>query len=262
MSEAVQWADAPRIPQLEEGEVHVWRAFEVDAARLLSQLGPTLSQDERARAGRLQVARERDRFVVARGVLRDILGRYLRVSPADIRFEYSEAGKPELASLGNVERIRFNVTHSGELALYGIARERQIGVDIERVRPFRKLERIAERFFAASEWSALRLLPADLRDEGFFNCWTRKEAFLKATGVGVAYPLSSFAVTLRPGEPARFLELGPDVVGRTHWSLAHLAPASGYVGALCFEGPIRLVRYFGWRSSNAGLVGSQESSAG
>lgn len=261
MNEALQWVDAPPWPQLEEGEVHVWRAFEADAARVLSQLGPTLSDDERAKAGRLQVARERDRFVVARGVLRDILSRYLNVAPGVIRFEYGEAGKPELTSKVNVEQVRFNVTHSGSLAVYGITRERQIGVDIERVRPFRDLERIAKRFFAPSEWSALRLLPAELRDEGFFNCWTRKEAFLKATGVGVAYPLSSFAVTLRPGEPAKFLELESEVFGRTRWILEHLAPASGYVGALCVEGPIQSVRYFGWGSSNAGLAGSQESSA-
>ncbi len=262
MSEVPDWADPPPIALLDEGEVHVWRAFRDDAAPLLAQLAQTLSSDERGKAESFPFFRERNRFVVARGVLRAILSRYLSVAAADIRFTYGEAGKPELATTSHSGQIRFSVSHCGALAVYGIVRERQIGVDIERVRPFRDVERVAERFFAASEWAALRRLPPELRDEGFFNCWTRKEAFLKAIGVGITHLLSSFAVTLRPGDPAAFLELEPNVARRTQWKLEHLAPAAGHVGALCVEAPVHSVRYYGWCSSSLGHARDRESSAG
>jgi 4'-phosphopantetheinyl transferase len=164
-------------------------------------------------------------------MLRRLLGGFLGLEPERVELRYGPHGKP------CVEGLRFNLAHSHELALYAFSRGRELGVDLERIRPLRDAAAIAERYFSAEENAVLRSLPEIQRHEAFFRCWTRKEAYLKALGDGLARPLDSFDVTLAPGEPARLLRVqgAPDEAAR--WSLLHLDPAPGFVGALAAEGP-------------------------
>jgi len=164
----------------------------------------SLVPDERQRAERFRFERDRRRFIVAHGVLRDILGRYLKCSPAQVSFSYNQYGKPALAQESEAIGLRFNMSHSHEVALYALTRAREVGVDVELLREdFASLE-IAERFFSRSEVALLNSLAPELRTDGFFNCWTRKEAYIKALGEGLSHPLDRFAVSLAPGSQRVF----------------------------------------------------------
>jgi 4'-phosphopantetheinyl transferase len=141
---------------------------------------------------------------------------------------------------GVSDELRFNVSHSHGLALYAVTRRRKIGIDIERVRPISGPEQLAARFFSAGENAELCALPEHVKHEAFFNCWTRKEAYVKARGEGLSLPLNQFDVSLNPGEPARLLRVERDPQEAARWSLQGLTPAPGYVAALAVEG-------HGWR---------------
>lgn len=220
----------------EDADVHVLSASLDVPVDLRRPLWASLSPDERARAERFRFAVHRDRFVVARALLREILGVFLGVAPGRLAFDYGARGKPSLARPFAAEDLRFNLSHADGLALYAITRGREVGVDVEPVRPLPDAERIAARFFSAREQAALRSLAAPERAEAFFACWTRKEAFLKATGDGLSRPLDAFDVSVLPGLPARLerVEGEPHEAGR--WSLAEVRPDLGYMGAVAVAG--------------------------
>jgi 4'-phosphopantetheinyl transferase len=216
--------------------VHVWRTvLDVPEAQVRS-LWYTLTADECQRAERYVFAKDRTHFVVARGLLRMLLGRYLGQDPPQLRFIYGPHGKPALATDLDGGTLRFNVSHSHGLALYAITRGRTVGVDVERIRPEVAQERIAERFFSPREVTLLRALPAPLQAAAFFACWTRKEAYIKATGEGLALPLDQFDVSLLPGEPAALLRTAWDPQEATRWALQDLAPAPDYRAAVAVAG--------------------------
>jgi 4'-phosphopantetheinyl transferase len=239
------WRRPPERLALEREEVHVWRADLGLTAERIQKLWHTLSPDERERANRFRVQKERIRFIAARGALRDILSRYLGVQPGHVRFQYSAYGKPALGNGLESENLHFNLSHSHGLALYAVARGRAVGIDLEYMQANGTAEQIAERFFSPQEVSVLRALPEAIRTEGFFNCWTRKEAYIKARGEGLSLPLDQFEVSLTPGEPAKFLSM-PEAA---RWSLRALSPAPRYVAALVVEGHRWQIDYWHWPSS-------------
>jgi 4'-phosphopantetheinyl transferase len=199
-------------------------------------LAQLLNQEELARAARFHFSRDHNRFVVARAALRVILGRYLKTNPAKIQFSYSAYGKPGLAGDHSESELQFNLGHSHEIAIYAFSHRRQLGIDIEHVRPEVAGEEIAERFFAAEEVATLREVPSRLRTEAFFNCWTRKEAYIKARGEGLTFPLADFAVSMTPGESARLLTVRDAPQEAARWFLRELNPGAGYMAALAVEG--------------------------
>lgn len=209
-----------------------------------AELSKLLKPEELERAARFHFARDRNRFLAARARLRILLGRYLGVAPSAVRFQYGSRGKPGLAGHGG--NLPFNLAHSGALALVGVTRDRNIGVDVEFLRPGPPREKIAERFFSVREVAALRSLPAAEQVRAFYNCWTRKEAFLKATGEGLPFGLDRFSVSLVPGEPAALLEVPFGQGEAARWSLRHLEPAPGYIGAVAVEGSIEHLSIFSW----------------
>jgi len=230
--------DAPL--DLDADEIHVWRAELDQPEATVERLGQTLSTDEQERAQRFVLERVRTRFVVGRGLLRAILARYLGRPPHRLRFAYGERGKPALAPAESTS-LRFNVSHSADVVLFAVARGREVGVDVERLRPMPRAERIAERFFSVPERQALAALPEARKVEGFFTCWTRKEAYIKARGDGLGHPLDQFAVTIAPDEPVRLSAVGDgDATEIARWSLTGLPPGPGYVAALAACGS-------GWR---------------
>jgi 4'-phosphopantetheinyl transferase len=187
--------------------------------------------------------RDRDHFIVARGVLRELLGRYLKRSPVEVPLCYGDYGKPELSKDKLKGSIRFNLSHSNGLAVYAFASEREVGIDLELVRPAFAVDGIASRFFSDQEVLDLHKLPLEMRAEGFFLCWTRKEAYVKARGQGLQIPLKNFSVTLTPKEPAELKS-----VDGARWTLRSFRPAPGYVAAVVGEGKDWWLRQWGWKS--------------
>lgn len=237
-----EWTTPPADLTLSYGEVHVWRAaLGVPTARLHS-LERILCEEEVHRACGFRLARDRRCYIATRGTLRLLVGRYLEIDPAEVRFVYGEHGKPALAARAGEGRLCFNVAHSGDLALLSFARDREVGVDLEQVRPIPQMEQIAKHFFSAREVAALQRVDASQRVEAFYACWTRKEAYIKARGAGLALRLDSFSVSLAPGEPARLREASPsparDGGECERWSFWALVPAPGYAGAVAVEGTV------------------------
>lgn len=231
----------PRSPAerltLEPGEVHVW-AVRLDPPReQVERLGRSLAAEEWERASRFRFEKHRRQYVVGRGALRTLLAGYLQglQGPEAVRFRYGPRGKPFLEAPLDAGGLQFNLSNSDELALVGFVIGPEIGVDVEYLRPMSDCEQIAERFFSESERQALRRIPPP-KEAAFFNCWTRKEAYLKAVGEGLAAPLDSFDVTLTPGEPPRMLTLEGDPERASRWFFHHLVPAEPYVGAVAIEG--------------------------
>jgi 4'-phosphopantetheinyl transferase len=228
------------IGALGENEVHIWSvALEVGAEEL-AELERLLSADECERADRFHFAEHHRRYIVARSHLRLLLGRYLSRAPQALEFSYGAHGKPSLLTPSS--DICFNLSHSHELALYAIGSGRALGVDVERVRDNVAAMDLAERFFATDEVEALKKLPAEYRRRSFFDCWTRKEAYLKACGDGISIELDTFSVSLEPGKRAA-LRRGPQI---ERWQLAALEPATGYAAAVCVEGTGWCLRLFSW----------------
>jgi 4'-phosphopantetheinyl transferase len=223
------WPSPPPGLALAGDEIHVWRASLDQPAGRHEEMWRVLSADERRRAGRFHFERDRWRFVARRAFLRAILGLYLDQDPAQVQFFYGSHGKPALAVGDDAAGLEFNLAHSGALALYAFACGRAVGVDVEQVHPIADADDVATRFFSAQEKAAYSQLPPGQREMGFFLCWTRKEAYVKALGEGLARPLGSFDVSLAPGEPARLLRA-------PGWSLISLEPAAGFVGALAVHG--------------------------
>jgi 4'-phosphopantetheinyl transferase len=217
-------------------EVHVWRAaLNVEASRVKSSWH-LLSTDERVRADRFRFPKDRDHFIVAHGLLRAIISRYLDAAPDELRFFYGRYGKPALGDESGRDSLRFNLSHSRALAVYALSRGRDVGVDVEYIRPEMADEKIAEHFFSPREVAVLRSLPIESQPEAFFNCWTRKEAYVKATGKGLTLRLDQFDVSLIPGTPAALLRTVGNRRETSRWSLQELLPGPGYVGALAVEG--------------------------
>lgn len=223
-----------QFPDLPANDVHVWRIPLNQSSERTTLSLEVLSPDERERAARFHFDKDKNQFVQARAALRFILSEYLNVRPQDLEFSYGPQGKPELAN-GHAEScLRFNLSRRDGLALIAITRGRKIGVDVELVRADVPFLEIADVSFSSVESATLRSLPERLQATGFYNCWTRKEAYVKARGDGLSFPLKQFDVSLIPGDPAKLLHVGDHEVD--HWTLQEIPVRENYVAALAVEG--------------------------
>lgn len=194
-----------------------------------------LSDAERLRASRFSFPRDRRRYVLNRAALRRLLGERLGVAPAAVELVYGGRGKPALAPRLRASGLRFNLSHCEDVAVYAFSTDGEIGVDVEAVREMSDADDVAARFFSRREHAAYRALDPRDRPLGFFQCWTRKEAFVKALGDGICHPLDRFAVSLAPGEPARFLHIDPTPGDSRRWRVESFVPAAGFVAAVVTE---------------------------
>ncbi|HUP42344.1 MAG TPA: 4'-phosphopantetheinyl transferase superfamily protein [Thermoanaerobaculia bacterium] len=235
------------------GEVQLWLADLDRPAVPLAALAATLDPEERKRAARFRFEVHRRRFTAGRGLLRWLLGRLLSAAPEALVFGYEAKGKPHLVLPQDGEPgqhlgqgLRFNLSHSANGALLAVARGRDLGVDLEAVRPMDDADALVERFFHPAERRAFAALGPEHRLTAFFSGWTRKEAYLKARGDGLSLPTSEFEVALAPGGPAGLIAFGrePEEVGR--WSFAAFEPAQGFLGAVAVEGPPPELREHFW----------------
>jgi 4'-phosphopantetheinyl transferase len=236
MTLPVRWKSSPAELRLEPGEVHVWLGeLDVPPERLQA-LRAVLHADELARADRLLQAHHRIHSAAARAYLRMLLGRYLGVAPKSVELQFNAFGKPSLAGAFASRGLRFNLSHSHGLALFAFACGRELGVDLEKIRPDFASTEIAGRFFSAAESARLRSLAPEARAQAFFECWTRKEAYIKARGDGLSRGLDTFEVAFGPGTRPAILAAGDEPDAATRWAVYDLQPAEGYCGALIVEG--------------------------
>src|SRR5688572_13058173 len=208
------WAHGPAEPGLAQKEVHVWRASLDVPAEAPDALRAHLSPDERERAAAFYFEQARNHYAASRGILRALLSRYLQQPANTFAFTYTSYGKPLLPI-----DLKFNVSHSYGLALFAFVLGPEVGVDLERIRPEFAGQEIAERFFSADEARTLKEVPTDERARAFFRCWTRKEAFIKAHGTGLSFPLREFTVEFSAGTPARLLSTPYDPDALHRWGV-------------------------------------------
>jgi 4'-phosphopantetheinyl transferase len=224
------WSDLPAEIDLQPGEVHLWSASLDPHDDALRRCEGVLSADERGRAGRFRMGTLRNQFIAGRGTLRILLGRYLKADPESLSLKYLDHGKPELGPPWNTHGLEFNVSHSHGLAVYAFTRGRPVGVDVEQVRPMPNAQALLERFFSPDEVAQWRRVPAQRQLQAFFQGWTRKEAWLKAVGSGLSFPLSEFCITI--DGPPRVISIRGDAREAARWWLATLEPQAGYVAAV------------------------------
>ena len=221
---------------LTEQDVHVWKA-ELDLSdKQVQTLFQVLSTDEQVRAEKFRFKEHCNRFVVARATLRLILGQYLQQPPQQLHFLYSDRGKPSLAPEINPLQLQFNVSHSGDLALYGVTCDRKIGIDVEYLRPMPDATKLATRFFSSQEATMIQSLSPPAQQIAFFRAWTGKEAYLKATGDGLAGSLDQVEVTLKAEDPVALRRLNGNEQAALEWRLVSIAPHKNYIASLAVLG--------------------------
>jgi 4'-phosphopantetheinyl transferase len=223
---------APFSFELADSTVHIW-SFPTRASRhVVATFERVLVPQERNRARRFRFHHLYTSFVIARGALRYLLGHYLNCDPAKVSLVYGLKGKPAVEP---PSILQFNMTHSGDLAMIALTVRREVGLDVERIRPLSDMEQIANHFFCPEEASEVMSVPQTDRERAFFLCWTRKEAYIKATGEGLSAPLASFRVTVHPDVPPRFLYVQHNETEAKSWTLHDLQVAAGYAAALAYR---------------------------
>jgi 4'-phosphopantetheinyl transferase len=253
--EISRWGPSPLWPSLQAEDVHVWLANLNQPDSVVGRLFSTLNKDERHQAGRFHFNGHRVHYIASHGILREILGRYLRIPPQGIRFSFGVKGKPSIDADNSDETVHFNMAHSGSYAFYAISRRPKTGADIEKVREIIDRDQIVSRNFSMLEVDAYQNLPYELQEEAFFNGWTRKEAYIKAIGDGLHKPLEQFSVTITPGEPARLVNIVGDPESAPQWTLQGFNELSGYVAAIAVKGVIRKLERWMWQISRSEEVG-------
>jgi 4'-phosphopantetheinyl transferase len=232
---------------LVENQVDIWHMDIAGETDNLHQYRSLLSQDEARRADRFHFEKHRTRFIKARAGMRQVLAGYTAIAAEALTFSYGTNGKPKLSEESKKSGISFNLSHSDDIAILAVTRGLTVGIDVERINPEFATEEIASRFFSAAEVECLQALPVAERVDGFFSCWTRKEAYIKALGDGLSLPLDSFEVAFGPGTPAALLRVKTDPSEVTRWSMYDIAVAPGYRAALVVQGREHKLHYRQWQ---------------
>jgi len=227
--------------ELSESSIHIWSFPTRAPPPVVASFEQVLVPEERDRAFRFRFHHLCASFVIARGALRYLLGRYLDCDPAKVSLVYGLKGKPAVESRSS---LQFNMTHSGDLAVIALTVGREIGVDLEQIRPLADMQQIANHFFCPEEASEVMSAPQTERERAFFLCWTRKEAYIKATGDGLSAPLGSFRVTVNSDIPPRFVHIQHNENEAGAWMLHDLQVAVGYAAALAYRDQPRSLRLF------------------
>lgn len=238
------WSHPSSPPGFPSDHIDVWRV-RLDEPAKAGVEDSILSSDEITRASRFHFEKDRIHFTRCRSALRNLLSRYLAMPAPAIRFEYLINGKPQLMAEKNKRALQFNVSHSANMALIAVGSEFRLGVDVEKIRDL-DTSGLAERFISPRERLGLQALPDHLRLSGFFACWTRKEAFLKATGEGLSFPLADFSVTTNPDSDPQLEEIDGNTEGGKRWLLADLSVADGHRATVAFERSNSRLEIYAW----------------
>jgi len=236
MSLVQSWRSSPPDLELSSQFIDVWRSTTQLPAMQRVAMQQCLTPLEIERANRYRVMDRREEFIIARGLLRTVLARVLKTDPRNLDFSIGSKGKPSLAQPEEGKAVRFNLSHSHGIVLIAMTRDREVGVDVELIRDKTDHQRMAQRFFSPVECEQIEALDEADRQRAFFHCWTRKEAFLKATGMGITLALDSFDTAFWPAENAKLLATRWDENEAGKWSLMHLVPSPEHVGTVAIEG--------------------------
>jgi 4'-phosphopantetheinyl transferase len=218
--------------ELQGRDIHVWTLRTAASRNVIAEFEGILAPDEKRRAAQFRLGRPRESYILTRAILRYLLGSYLGQRPASIQLEYRANGKPALVPDAG---IRFNVTHSGDMAALALTNCCDIGIDLEQLRPLPEFDQIAASFFCSEEIAEINLPSGEERERAFFNCWTRKEAYVKASGVGLSRPLKSFRVTVKASTPVRLVFLDDEINASRSWTLHDLQLGSDYASAIAYS---------------------------
>jgi 4'-phosphopantetheinyl transferase len=232
-------------PVLDADHVHLWRVDLNQTDDLVARYSRVLAPDEEYRAGRFRFERHKRRFVVGRAILRQVLGRYLNLSPAHVAFGYGPKGKP-FVDHSTDHLIRFNLSHTEELMVLAVSLNREMGVDVEFMRPISDIDQLADHCFSEKELRTFKQLKSQHRRAAFFRCWTRKEAYVKAIGDGFSAPLKGFDVSFLPEAEARLLRVVADSEEADKWSMCSFEPALDVQGALVAAGNDWNAHFYRW----------------
>jgi 4'-phosphopantetheinyl transferase len=236
------WMEPDARPKLVDGALHIWQVKLDRSEDELGAMAALLSTDERDRAARFHFTRDREHYIAGRGILRNILARYLDQPARELLFNYGLRGKPVLSGAP----LQFNLAHSGGVAVIALSRDRSVGIDIEQIRVVPRWEGITNSFFSATEREAIQSVPSFDRLFAFFTCWTRKEAYLKATGDGIGVPLDSFDVSVIPDSLPRLLRVQDAPEETSRWHFHTLPLTSEHIGVAAHDGPIEAVQHYQW----------------
>ena len=241
------WLKPPFQPRLGDDRVHVWCASLKLPTNKIARLTALLSSNELARADKFYFPEHKERFIAARGILRQLLGSYLKISPKEIEFEYSDRGKPRLASSMVNSSLQFNVSHSLDYALYGFGNNYLIGVDLEYLREMEDVVELAKRFFTHREYQLITNLSGKEQQKAFFQLWTAKEAYLKAIGTGLSDSLTDIELT-SDGINLKLQAINGNVSDLSDWSMYHFAPAANYVSTIIVNTriPKQQIDFWSW----------------
>jgi len=229
-------------------DIHIWLISEDNSPLALKELGEILSSDEQERANRFHFERDKKRYIVGRGSLRTLIGKYyLDIEPERLEFCSGSKGKPALKDTFGGGRLKFNQADSNGMVLYAFSQTHEIGIDIECIRDISNMQEIVEGSFSEYEIAAFSALPDDEKQVAFFNCWTRKEAFIKAIGQGLYFSLDQFDVAFTPVETPKILSIRGDRSEAAKWRLFDLKPLHGYSAALAYKGRILETSYWSFK---------------
>ncbi|WP_019507798.1 4'-phosphopantetheinyl transferase superfamily protein [Pleurocapsa sp. PCC 7319] len=240
------WQNPEQLPILDKNQVHVWRANLELSKTEIEQLATCLSTDEISRANKFRFPIHKRRFIVARGILRQLLGNYLQLSPDRIKFEYGDRGKPRLAASVVDGFLQFNVSHSEEYALYGFTHHHLIGVDLEYLRDMKDAVKLAERFFSPREFELLAAIDSEQQRKVFFKLWTAKEAYLKAIGTGLTNSLASIDISFDQTGNPKLLAIEGDLEATANWSMYPCVPEINYVATVAIKTPTNSQQIYFW----------------
>ncbi len=231
---------------IQPSEVHIWLAHLALPAERMQRLASLLSAEESAKAARFHFAHDREHFIVSHAILRLLLARYCTLAPENVHFTVNAYGKPALQTSSDQPLLSFNLSHSHGLALYAFTGICELGIDIEYMRTNLEYTEVATHFFSQREIADLRSLPKEHTASGFFTAWTRKEAYIKARGLGLSLPLDQFDVSLHPEAPAALLEIREPGLDAATWSMHEIPVPAGYKAALALPARNITLRYSDW----------------
>ncbi len=245
------WREVRQIPRVVPAEIQVWRVNLLAPTGEVSQLRMLLSAQEKNQAAQFHFAHDHRRFIIRRAVLRQLLAVNLGLRPEEIQIDGTGFKKPQITTAQNPLQLQFNSSHASDWALIALAQNCELGVDIEKHHHLPERADLAKKFFSEAEVRELNRLTEPARTEGFFNCWTRKEAFVKAIGQGLAFPLNHFSVSLTPEQPATILEVTSEYPAALEpWSMTAIDVMPGFSAALVFAGDLTSLSFLDWQVAN------------
>jgi len=240
----INWIKSPLEPSISGEEVHIYYVSISSVENQIPILKNYLTDEEEKKIMKFIFEKDRKCHMISRSVLKDILSRYLSIKAEDVIFTYNDYGKPFLGNKINNAEINFNLSHSGDMIIYAFSTGRSIGVDVQEIRNMDSTDDIFKRYFSDYENSIFDTLPVELKTGAFYSCWTRKEAYVKAHGSGLSFPLDKFSVSFLPGKDAELLhDEFNDVSG---WTLKEIFSSPDYTAALAVEGNNIKYRYYKW----------------